>query len=162
MFLNRASQYALELVFYLSKHPDQEWVRLNEVAKELGLSFHFLGKVAQQLVHKGILSSTRGPRGGVGLARTGQPLSQHEVIQAVEGDRPLNQCVLRPRECDRNHPCPLHHAWEPIMATVQDALKESPLGVDQREVQAALVDRDGQPRNTAGPTGAGGAKRGRA
>jgi len=127
MFLNRASQYALELVFYLHQHRDQPMVRLNGVAEELDLSFHFLGKVAQALVRKGILYSNRGPKGGFGLANPERTINQLEVIKAVDGDSPLNLCVLRKRECDSENPCPLHEAWEPIMESVQKALDESPL-----------------------------------
>lgn len=102
-------------------------VPLNEVAKDLDLKFHFLGKIAQVLVRKGILVSTRGPKGGFALADPDETISQLTVIKAVNGDAPLNLCVLRKRECDCHNPCPLHDAWGPIMDSVREALKESTL-----------------------------------
>ena len=127
MFLNRSSQYALELVLYLSNHPEERYVRINEIAKKLELSFHFLGKIAQALVKNNILVSVRGPKGGFGLADPSKKITQLDVIKATHGDKALNQCVLRPRECDCEKPCPLHSTWDRIMQSVKEALNESPI-----------------------------------
>ena len=125
MFLNRSSQYALEVVLYLSRHPQKRFVRLNEVAQELDLSYHFLGKIAQMLVKNKILISVRGPKGGFGFSDPDRVITQLEVIQATQEMQPLSQCVLRPKECDKDNPCPLHPTWEKIMSSVKDALNET-------------------------------------
>jgi len=128
MFLNRSEQYALELVLFLRNHPEQRHARLNKVAEELDLSFHFLGKIAQTLVKSGLLVSVRGPKGGFGLAHPGRKITQLEVIKAVNGNKSLTRCVLRPKECDSENPCPLHSTWDGILCSVQKTLNDSPVG----------------------------------
>ena len=87
MLVTRSSEYAIELVLYLVKWPDEQtFAPLNRISDETGLSFHFLGKIAQILVHAGILRTYRGPNGGVALNRPLDQISLYDIVSAIEGD----------------------------------------------------------------------------
>lgn len=121
MLVTRSSEYAIELVLYLVTRPlEDSFAPLNKIAEEISLSFHFLGKIAQILVHAGILKTYRGPNGGVALARQPQDISLFDIVSAIEGDAFLNQCLIRPMRCADDNPCPLHDVWSHIRSDIQD------------------------------------------
>ncbi|MGW4378795.1 RrF2 family transcriptional regulator [Kitasatospora sp. NPDC004531] len=57
------------------------------------LSPTYLNKVLQRLTRAGLLTSARGPRGGVRLARDPGRITMMDVVTAVEGADPLFACA---------------------------------------------------------------------
>lgn len=122
MILSRSSQYALELILYLTQHEKPSFIPLNEIAREQGLSFYFLSKITQIMVQEGIVRTYRGPNGGVSLARPADQISIFDVIRAIEGEEFTNQCILRPLKCSQDNPCPIHSAWEQVRIHLEKVL----------------------------------------
>ncbi|MBK7965716.1 MAG: Rrf2 family transcriptional regulator [Bacteroidetes bacterium] len=57
--------YALRATTYVAKiGKENRKVSLGELASSVQLSPHYLGKIMQELVKKGILNSTKGPGAG--------------------------------------------------------------------------------------------------
>ncbi|MFQ6673285.1 MAG: RrF2 family transcriptional regulator [Fidelibacterota bacterium] len=119
MPLTRSSQYAIELVLYLMSHNSGTYFPLNKVAEETGLSFHYLSKIARMLTRVQLLTSYRGPHGGVALARSADRITLFDIVSAIEGEDLFNQCLLRPAPCDEAYPCPAHDLWLPIRDRIQ-------------------------------------------
>ena len=60
------------------------------------------------LAKKGILSSSKGPRGGFSVNERTQVTSVIEVVTITEGQNYFENCALRLLKCDALNPCPLH------------------------------------------------------
>jgi Rrf2 family transcriptional regulator, nitric oxide-sensitive transcriptional repressor len=67
MQLTQQTDYALRMLIYLSKTPDQGWVGVREISDAYQISHNHMLKVTQSLVALGFLESKRGAMGGVRL-----------------------------------------------------------------------------------------------
>lgn len=70
------------------------------VADRLGVSEAHLSKVLQRLKKVGLLSSTRGPKGGFRLIRDPEAVSLLEVFEAIEGPVEPANCLFGIPLCD--------------------------------------------------------------
>jgi len=126
MLLSKSCEYGLRAMLYLgslgdevegdtagdtSRDPTQEYVSIQTISDNLGIGFSFLTKVFQQLNDAGLLTSKRGPGGGVALTRSPDAISLYEIVVAIDDDDLFHECVLGLPGCGEAEPCPLHAHW---------------------------------------------------
>lgn len=121
MLLSKSCEYGLRAMLYLSTlgseegreepDPTQEYVSIETVSEALDIGFSFLTKVFQQLNEAGLLTSKRGPGGGVTLTRAPGDISLYEIVVAIDGEALFEECVLGLPGCGVAEPCPLHEHW---------------------------------------------------
>lgn len=111
MIISKRCVHGILAAVYIASQPPGEYIQIGVIADKLKISFHFLTKVLQQLTHRGILLSYRGPHGGVMLARPASEVSLYELIDSIDGDQIFNTCMLGLHGCGHETPCPLHDAW---------------------------------------------------
>jgi Rrf2 family protein len=121
MRLTRAGEYAIRCVLYLSALDREEAVSRREICEAMGIPHHFLGKIAQELSKAGLLAISQGARGGYRLGRAPNDISLLEVLEAVEGEIILNDCLESRTACARALTCSVH----PIWAQARDKLRKS-------------------------------------
>jgi Rrf2 family protein len=63
-----------------------------DLAELQGISPSFLGKILPKLEKAGILTASEGVRGGYRLARPPQEISMLQIVDAIEGEKPLFDC----------------------------------------------------------------------
>ncbi|MBY0200344.1 Rrf2 family transcriptional regulator [Priestia megaterium] len=85
-------EYALHCLVYLIDVPSKESVGIKDLAEFQGLSETFLSKVFGKLSKAGIVSSVPGVKGGYRLSKSPEDISFWDVIEAVEGPKPIFQC----------------------------------------------------------------------
>ncbi|WP_161890173.1 RrF2 family transcriptional regulator [Pontibacter russatus] len=108
--LSKTTEYALRAVVYVAMHDTQGVkVGIKEIAKELELPAHFMGKILQDLVRKGVISSVKGPGGGFFLHRPASDINLLEVVQVIDGLEAFRRCGMGMKQCSDTHPCPLHN-----------------------------------------------------
>jgi Rrf2 family transcriptional regulator, iron-sulfur cluster assembly transcription factor len=113
MFLSKSFGYALRGILYVASGcPLRQKIQVDEIARELSVPKHFLGKVMKKIVKHGILNSTKGPHGGFSISEKTLLTTLFDLIQITDSDQPFDGCVLRFRKCNSRHPCPLHHKIE--------------------------------------------------
>ena len=115
MILSKSFGYALRGILYVAKMQDeQRKVQIDEIATNLSVPKHFLGKIMQQTVKAGLLQSTKGPYGGFFLANEtlGTPLIR--LVEITDGIDQFKICVLKLKYCNGSNPCPLHYEMETI------------------------------------------------
>ena len=138
--LSRSCVYGLRAVLYVASFPgERTHVPIREIADQLGLSFHLLTKILQQLTAAKLLDSFRGPRGGVRLRREAEQISLLDVEKAIDGDDLFTACALGLAECSEKHPCPVHRRWGPLRRELHDALREMTLASLRDPVQRARL-----------------------
>lgn len=108
MQLTRDSECALAGLAFLATMPDGVLVPLATVAEARRLPASFLAKIFQRLARHGLLNADRGRCRGYGLTRPRRSITMREVLEAVEGPRLLQRCLLWRAHCDDLNPCPLH------------------------------------------------------
>lgn len=143
MLLSKSCVYGLRASIYLALHTDREYVPISEVSEKLQISFHFLTKILQQLTQKGLLTSYRGPNGGVTLAKPAREMIIYDIVSAIDGDAVFTGCILSLPGCGNQTPCPMHDSWALIRNKIRTlflttSLADLAKGV--RENNLRLVD----------------------
>jgi Rrf2 family protein len=124
--LNQSAEYALRAVLYMAQRGEGAY-KAPTIASALGISTTYLGKVLQQLVKAGVLTSVRGPTGGYSLARAPGELSVREIAAPFQTLQPRGQCLMGNRKCDPAQPCAAHETWRRINDGVASQLNNTTL-----------------------------------
>ena len=112
MLLSNGCEYGLRAAVYLATTTGtSEYVSVRQIGSALDISPSFLTKVLQQLTQADLMTSLRGPRGGVKLAQPADDILLRDVVTAIDGAGLFHECVLGLPECGRVKPCPLHDRW---------------------------------------------------
>ncbi len=114
----KAAKYAVMALVELAARGNGGPVQIRALAAASRVPQPFLAKLIPQLVRAGIISSTRGKRGGIAFARPPEEVSLAQVIRAVEGDRLATDCPFTVAPCGGKEGCPLAPLWD----TVRDSL----------------------------------------
>jgi len=110
--LTRGSEYAIQGMLYLARQPRGRKVMTGEIARAAEVPVSFLAKVLQILAREGIVESYRGTGGGFTLLKPVGEITLRQIIEAVEGDIALNQCLVHKDACKRAGACPAHKIWK--------------------------------------------------
>ena len=125
MRLTRAGEYAVRCVLFLSSQGQGVVCNRKKIAKAMDIPDQFLGKIAQQLAHAGLIEVVQGSKGGLRLVISPDKISLLEVVEAVIGEIFLNDCILRPESCDRSNSCAAHFVWEKARNQLRETLREA-------------------------------------
>jgi len=109
--LSKSCEYGLRATLYLSTLESDGYVSIGEISDELDISFPFLTKIFQKLNDADLLTSQRGPKGGVALTKPPSEIAIYDIVVAIDGDNLFKECVLGLPGCGDAAPCPLHEQW---------------------------------------------------
>ena len=140
MLLSKSCEYGLRAMLYLATlgdgeegedeeavDPTREYVSIRAVSDELDIGFSFLTKVFQQLNDAGLLTSKRGPGGGVALTRPPDEIHLYEIVVAIDGADLFEECVLGLPGCGEAEPCPLHDRWRETRGSLEATFRDTTL-----------------------------------
>lgn len=111
MILSKSCIYGIQAAIYVAAQGGTDYVAISKVAEQLNISFHFLTKVLQQFTQAGIMTSYRGPKGGVAIAKPTEKISLYDLICAIDGPDMFTECMLGLPGCGHEEPCPAHEHW---------------------------------------------------
>lgn len=89
--LGSSVEYGLHCLLWLVD-PQATPVSSRDLAELQGVSASFLAKIFPKLEKAGIVSASEGVRGGYRLARAPMQITVLDVVDAIEGDKPLFDC----------------------------------------------------------------------
>ncbi len=91
---DRRLLYVLDALLWIADHANAERaLAQRRLAQLQGVPARFLEHYLQRLVRAGILTGSRGPRGGYRLARPAERISLGEVVAIVRGQRRRDDAV---------------------------------------------------------------------
>jgi Rrf2 family transcriptional regulator, iron-sulfur cluster assembly transcription factor len=120
--LSKSCLYGIQAALYLAAHDRAGYVSIRQIGQDLGISYFFLTKVLQRLTEKGIMTSFRGPNGGVALHVSAKELTLKQLIVALDGPGMFVECVLGLPGCGSEKPCPLHADWGVVRQEIETTL----------------------------------------
>lgn len=150
--LTRKSDYALVALASLARAaPDKLSAR--EIAERYRVPLPLLMNVLTELVRHGMISSTRGVKGGYRLARAPEDITLAQLIEAIEGPVRLTLCChgesgeeSEPRteelECSLMESCPVRDPVRKVHAILHRFLDEVTLAhllSDEELIQLGLA-----------------------
>lgn len=98
--ISDATALALHTMAHLAIEPENQSTTAR-IAELFDVSKHHLAKVHQRLSRAGLIRSSRGPAGGVGLARDPAEISLMEIYEAMEGEMNCKPCLFGKAACPR-------------------------------------------------------------
>ena len=128
--LSDTAEYALRALLYLALREEAgvtDPVRTDDVAEALGIPRNYLSKTMHALARGGVLSSTRGPRGGYRLAEPADRTPLARIVGVFDPAEGRDGCLLRPGPCDDADPCAAHHLWRPVERAVRTFFRDTTL-----------------------------------
>jgi len=114
-------------------------VPLKVIAERQHIPLNYLERIVALLVGAGFLTSTRGPSGGVRLARVPEAISIGDVVRLLEGSTAPAVCVDDPDSCERSDMCVMCDIWGEVKDAV-DGVLESVTVFDLVERHRKKVD----------------------
>jgi Rrf2 family iron-sulfur cluster assembly transcriptional regulator len=134
LIFSRQCEYALQATLYLALQPEGEMTSIKKLARKLKIPYHFLGKILQDLSRKKLLVSLKGPTGGFALALPAKHITLFQIVEAIDGDTFLRNCVLGFPQCSAGEPCAVHSAW----ARLRDEVYQMLIGKNLSELAGAM------------------------
>jgi Rrf2 family protein len=137
--LSNTAEYALRALIHLAEHQEEGPLRVDDVATALGVPRNYLSKVLHVLAKRGLLTSSRGPKGGFELGVPAEALSLYAAVEPFDDIEARRSCLLGQQACSDEHPCEVHGLWKDVAGRVATFFRETTLAdvVDDRERGAA-------------------------
>ena len=83
MQLNRSTDYAIQMLVYLTKA--RKTVSSSKLAAAIGVSYRYLLQISAKLRAAGFIRAAHGPSGGLALDKAPEEISLYDVILGMEG-----------------------------------------------------------------------------
>lgn len=111
----------------IAQHSGEGPVLLRDIAQRQGVTRNYLEQILIQLKAAGLVRGIRGVQGGFVLARSPSTIRLSEVVQALEGQINLVECVADPKVCPRVEVCATHDLWGELSSLITQALASKTL-----------------------------------
>lgn len=145
MIYSNACAYAIRAMTRLAMLRPDGYVLLDELCEGTDLPRHFVAKIFQDLVRKGLLTSAKGRGGGFALASPAKQITLYDIVGMIDGVESLDACVVGMAMCSDEQPCPQHDQWKPIRAELKKFLLSTTLdkmaGTLDKKMQLMGMDR---------------------
>jgi len=126
VMLSASATHALRAVAFIAAHDGGDAILGRDLARKIAVPAHYLSKVLATLARGGVLTASRGVKGGYRLARPASRIKLVDVVQPFEGKRARPGCLLRPdRPCRESAPCSAHHSWSGVKQSYLDFLEKT-------------------------------------
>lgn len=139
--MTRKTTYALRALCRLGADPANRPTLADDIATSEGIPRRFLDVILRQLAREGVLTSTRGPRGGYTLRARPEELRIAAVVRALDGPAFPFPCLhetlpARCAECPGDGPCPARIALREVGFAAFQVLEDMTLADLIRKVSA--------------------------
>jgi Rrf2 family protein len=140
MRVSTRARYGMRAVVDLAMHYPEEPVPIRLLAQKLGISKNYLENLMLILKRNGLVTPSRGPKGGYSLVRHPGDISLSEVFIALEGVDALVHCINCPDGCPHSNYCTSRDLWRLLGKAMVAAL--SPITLESMaKWQAPKLDR---------------------
>lgn len=140
MKLSTKGRYGLRAVLDIALHGDEEAIALSTIAERQSISISYLEQLISKLRKAGIVTSTRGAKGGYILSKPAAEISVGEVLRALEGNLdPVDCAEIAGGEttCNASDICVTKYVWKRISDSINNAVDTLMLSelVDESKLQ---------------------------
>lgn len=120
--INRNTDYAVRALSYISRQ-EEKVISVSQLVEKLNAPRPFLRKILQTLNKKGILISYKGQGGGFVLAKKPEEIFLTDLIETLQGEIKLNECLFKKMFCPDIKNCGLKKKIDAIEKYVVSQLK---------------------------------------
>lgn len=126
MIFSASATHALRAVASLAANEGDGAMLGRDLARKVKVPGDYLAKVLAKLARAGVVTASRGVKGGYRLARRANRIRLIDVVLPFEGQRAKPGCLLRPsRPCRDSGACSAHGSWGGVKKTYQEFLERT-------------------------------------
>ena len=111
MRISTRTRYGMRLMINLARNFNNGYSLLKDVAKSESISEKYLSLIVIPLKSAGFLNAVRGSRGGYSLAKPPSEIRVKDIIETMEGDLCLLECVKNKSACAKSGNCVSRDLW---------------------------------------------------
>ena len=141
------AEYGVICALHLAKRAEDGPVTGRDIATREKLPADYVEQILLRMRRAGIVSSTRGARGGYSLARPASDITVREIITAAELMTFDLHCESHPvddERCSASHECSIRPVWLMLQRRIDEVLDAVRLA-DLLEAEARVRERVGLP-----------------
>ena len=128
MKVSTRARYGVRLMFELALHFGKGPIMLKDIAREEEISEKYLSQIIIPLRGLGLVKSVRGARGGYTLSRLPSQIKVKEIVDILEGNGGLVDCIRNPLVCRRVPFCVSRDIWAMVGDKISEILASVTLG----------------------------------
>jgi FeS assembly SUF system regulator len=121
--ISKLTDYGTVILACLAATP-QRRLTASELAERTHLALPTVSKLLKSFHRAGLLTSTRGARGGYQLAKPAAAISAAAIIDAIEGPVAITECSGQHSTCEHETSCSTGGAWQRINGAIRRSLDE--------------------------------------
>ncbi|MFK7049269.1 MULTISPECIES: Rrf2 family transcriptional regulator [Flavobacterium] len=115
-------------IFIASESVINKKISQKQIADQIDSPMAFTAKILQKLVHKDIVSSSKGSGGGFYIEKYKlKKITLLEIVEALDCGSMIRGCGLGLRDCSEDHPCPFHDKYKDIKSKLLKVFKSTTL-----------------------------------
>ncbi len=127
MKISTKGRYGLRILADLALHDDGSPRLIREISASQDISEKYAGRLIIELRRAGFLRSVRGAKGGYVLTRKPSEITLLEVIEVMEGETSIVDCVACPGKCPRSKSCGARGIWAGVNSAIRNSLARATL-----------------------------------
>ena len=134
MRLSTRSRYGVRLMLALGANKLSKPLFLKDIASSEEISEKYLSQIIIPLKAKGLVTTFRGAHGGYLLSRPASEITLRDIIEPLEGDLSLVDCVGNSAVCGKANECATREVWDEMSSlllnfldtfTLEDLIRKS-------------------------------------
>ena len=122
MKVSTRGRYGLRILMDIAANRTGAPRMIREIAENQGISQKYVSRLVIDLRNAGFIKSLRGVNGGYVLAKPANAISILDVVEAMEGEISIVECVGNPDCCGRCDGCPARPVWKTANDSLRNAL----------------------------------------
>ena len=122
MKLSTKTRYGTRLLLDLARCYGQGPVPVGDIAKRQDISVKYLEQIFRPLKKASLVFSIRGSKGGHALAKAPEEISFGQIVNLLESEDMLVECVRHPEKCTRSNDCVVRLAWQDATSALYEKL----------------------------------------
>jgi Rrf2 family protein len=138
--IGNGAEYALHCLLYLVDQREGIIPSTRDLAEFQGISVSFLAKLFTKMEKADLVTAAEGARGGFQLARPASDISVLDVVDAVEGRKPLFDCKNIRANCLLNKDKQSHTAMTRGMCSIHAVMLQAEQVMRQSLAAQSLAD----------------------
>ncbi len=122
--IKREYDYAVRICAYLAGQQPGKPISISRLSQLLQISKPFTNKIIFQLRKANIVDTIQGRSGGIFLKPDPRQLSVFDVLQAMDFNSVMNECLRNPAICPIIGFCKIHLFFGELQELVEQKMKE--------------------------------------
>ena len=135
MLITRRTDYAIRIMRTIAENDTGRPISVREIAERDTIPYQFARRITYDLANAGLVSVTRGARGGADLARPSDQISLLDIIIVGQGRPICSRCSLEEGWCENEDSCSVSTALGELDTIVSDYLENLTLNKVIRSVE---------------------------